>query len=57
MASLAGTVQRLDSEYLELSSKVTPDNLKAYGFSQGQVSAYISRTSSLGSVALRGHEL
>ncbi|MEA2715519.1 MAG: hypothetical protein QOG91_547 [Candidatus Parcubacteria bacterium] len=56
-ASLSGAVGLLDSEYLDLSSKITPDNLKAYGFSEGQVSAYISRTSSLGSVALRGHEL
>lgn len=55
-ASLAGAVEKLDSQYLELSSKVTPDNLKAYGFTQGKVSTYIPRTSSLG-VALRGHEL
>ena len=55
-ASLSGAGGLLDSQYLELSSKITPDNLKAYGFSEGQVSQYISRTSSLGRVALGGHE-
>lgn len=55
--ALGSTVDNLDSQYLQLSSSVTPESLSTYGFTQGKVSAYISRTPSLGSVARGGHEL
>ncbi len=55
--ALSGAVQSLDSRYLELSSAITPDTLNRYGYVQGKVSAYISRTPSLGTVAKGGHEL
>ena len=56
-ATLTSDTEKLDSQYLDLSRTITPDNLKKYGLEEGQVSAYISRTASLGSVAVRGHEL
>ncbi len=55
--ALATAIDGLDSKYLDLSSKASPDTLKEYGFTQGQISAFISRTTSLGSVASRAHEL
>ena len=56
-AALSTSVDSLDAKYLELSSKATPDALADYGYIQGQVSAFISRTTSLGSLATRAHEL
>jgi len=56
-ATLANSVQILDTRYLEISGKITPDTLRAHGFSQGVVSEYISRAASLGRVAIGGHEL
>ena len=56
-ATLGTTVESLDAKYLELSSAITPDALHAYGLAQGQVSEFIQRTPSLGSVAMNGHEL
>ena len=55
--ALDATVQNLDSQYLSISSKITPDILGAHGFNQGQVSAFISQTKPLGRVAMAGHEL
>ncbi len=56
-AGLNSAIQTLDTQYLAISSKITPDTLKNYGFDQGKVSAFISRTGMLGSVAIVGHEL
>ncbi len=56
-ADLTASVDKLDGQYLEMASKISPDALQTYGFKQGQVSAFISRTTPLGSVATRGHEL
>ena len=59
-ASLGSAVESLDSQYLVLSSKITPDALHAYGLSAGQVSAFINRPSAsrrIGAMALSGHEL
>ena len=56
-ASLTTSVDSLDSQYLALTSKISPDALADYGLKQGQVSAFISRTTPLGSVASRDHEL
>ncbi len=57
MASLSGTVDKLDAQYLELSSIITPDHVAKYGMKQGHVSEYISRQTSLGRVAMSRHEL
>jgi hypothetical protein len=55
--ALTSEVEALDTQYLKLSSKITPDALKTYGLGTGEVSFFIPRTSSLGSVATAGHEL
>ena len=55
--ALDASIQHLDAQYIGISSKITPDNIHSYGFNKGQVSAFISRTASLGSVALVAHEL
>ena len=64
-SSLENNVQKLDSEYLTLSSKITPDTIKQHGFKEGEVTAYISRTpltakgadTTFSRVAVGGHEL
>ncbi len=55
--TLTGQIETLDSQYLKLSSAITPDTLDAYGLKKGEVSFFISRSDSLGRVALGGHEL
>ena len=57
IAALGSDVASLDAQYLTLSGDITPDALKAHGFSQGQASFYTPRTNSIGRVALGGHEL
>lgn len=57
IASLSKAVEILDTEYLSLSSRITSDGLESYGFREGKVSAYISRTASLGKVAIGANEL
>lgn len=42
--ALSSNVDNLDSQYLNLSGRITPDNLSAYGMTQGKVSAYIARS-------------
>ena len=56
-ASIESSVRSLDGKYLELSGNITPDLLRSHGFTSGSVSAYITRSASLGSVAISGHEL
>jgi len=56
-ALLHGSVEKLDSKYLELSSRITPDTLSAHGFVPGNVSAYISRNVSVSRLTIGGHEL
>jgi len=51
--ALQSSLSGLNTQYLDLSSKITPDSLRQYGFSQGQVAEYITRDSSENSVALR----
>jgi hypothetical protein len=41
---LSSSVNNLDSEYLALSGKITPDNLSEFGMTKGQVSEYITRS-------------
>jgi hypothetical protein len=57
VASLDASVDKLDSQYIALSHSITPDAIAARGFDQGKVSAFISRTTSLGRIAMVGHEL
>ncbi|OHA16916.1 MAG: hypothetical protein A3C79_01135 [Candidatus Taylorbacteria bacterium RIFCSPHIGHO2_02_FULL_45_28] len=57
VAAIDTAINKLDAEYIILSSAVTPDTLVARGFDQGRVSAFISRTAALGRVVLVGHEL
>jgi hypothetical protein len=47
-ASVEKTVQVLDTQYILLSNKITPEMAKSYGLHEGVVSAYIPRTTSLG---------
>jgi hypothetical protein len=56
-AALTTEIEALDTLYLTLSNKITPDTLASYGLEKGEVSFFIPRTQSLGRVALGGHEL
>ena len=53
-AVLDTKVAALDTQYLGLSSAITPDSLSAYGLDQGQVSEFITRATR--PVAMSGHE-
>ena len=55
-ATLTGEIQTLDAQYLAVSNKLTPDAIHSYGFTQGKVSAFISRAASQDRVAMAGHE-
>jgi hypothetical protein len=57
IVSLSAAVDALNSEYLGLSGAITQITMKSYGMTEGSPSAYISRTASLGRVAVTGHEL
>jgi len=57
VAALTLTTNDLDGKYLEAMSSITPDLVPTYGFSEGQVSEYISNSAALGRVAFGGHEL
>ena len=50
-------IRTLDAEYLGVSGAITPESLRSHGFSQGKVSAFISRTAPLGRSLLPGYEL
>jgi len=41
---LSDDVNSLDSVYLSLAGKITPDNLSDFGMTKGQVSEYITRS-------------
>ena len=59
-AALSGDLSRLDSEYLKLSTAITPDSLAKHGLAEGHVSIYITRpapTASRGDLAALSHEL
>jgi hypothetical protein len=64
ITAISSSVDNLDSQYLNLSGRITPDNLSAYGMTQGKVSAYIARSNgvelgfatNLNHVALGTHE-
>jgi hypothetical protein len=55
--TLNDSVEQLDTQYLSLSSKITPDTLGSFGLQNGEVSYFIPRTGTLGRVALNGREL
>ncbi len=59
-SALSADVSALDTTYLHLSSKITPDTLHSYGLQEGEVSFFISRSpvaASGGRVAFSGNEL
>src|SRR6185436_12468608 len=51
---LESSVQELDSEYIKLSNRITPELVHKHGMSEGTITSYISRTNSLGVVSLGG---
>lgn len=57
IADLGSLVGELDTQYITKSSKITPELAKEYGLYETKVSAYINRTTSLGSVARARLEL
>lgn len=57
LSQLENEVQSLDSKYIELSNRITPELVHSKGMIEGTVTSYISRTTSLGVVSLGGHEL
>ena len=57
IATIDKSVHKIDSQYIELSSALTPDVLAKYGMNEGQASKYIYRTVSLGQALASGHEL
>ena len=57
VSALDLAVDKLDSRYIAISHTITPDVVTARGFGQGKVSAFISRTTSLGRLAVTAHEL
>jgi len=57
MTALNSNIDSLDGQYLVVSRTITPDSLIARGFGNGTVSAFISRTTSLGRVTMAGNGL
>jgi len=57
IAELSKTVEDLDAQYLTLSSTLTPDKFQEYGLSQGKVSAFITKSASIGRAAFAGNDL
>ncbi len=56
-ATIDAAINTLDTQYIALSHSITPDSIKTHGLDQAPVSTFISRTTSLGRIALSGHEL
>lgn len=54
---LSLSVQALDKQYIDLSSKITPDVIASYGFREVEVNNFIEKSSSLGRIAQSEHEL
>ena len=57
IAKVSETIVKLDTQYIGLSNRITPELVRARGMSEGKVASYISRTTSLGVVSLSGYEL
>ena len=57
IAHVSESIQKLDTQYIGLSNRITPELVRARGMSEGKVASYISRTPSLGVVSLSGYEL
>ena len=57
IAKVSETIVKLDTQYIGLSNRITPELVRARGMSEGKVASYISRTPSLGVVSLSGYEL
>ncbi len=54
--ALNNSVNDLGTQYMKLENSASPSLLSSYGMTVSQVTAYIPRTASLGSVALSSHE-
>jgi len=54
--TLENSVKNLDSEYIKMTSNMTPNTLSSYGLSEGKVAAFITKTPATGIVALGGYE-
>ncbi len=48
------SVRTLDTQYIALSSKITPEAAKEFGLKEVAVSAFIDRTTTLGLTTLQG---
>jgi hypothetical protein len=57
IVSVQNDVQELDTRYISLSNRITPDLVRSRGMKEGVVTNYISRNSSLGMVSLSGYGL
>ncbi|HEX7724613.1 MAG TPA: hypothetical protein VF438_02670 [Candidatus Paceibacterota bacterium] len=62
LTSVSSAISDLDSQYLILTSNITPDTLASHGFTAGKIAAYIKRSQATASaqptlVASAGHEL
>lgn len=56
IATISGELSDLNTQYLSLTDSITPESMQKFGMVPAQVSEYISRNSSLGRVAMSGHE-
>ena len=57
VSKLSNSVNDLGTQYIKLANQASPSALAAHGMTVTGVSAYIPRTTSLGSVAIAGREL
>ena len=50
------SLKGLDAEYLKISSNIKADTLGRLGMTQGKVTAFINRSTVLGTVAIGGYD-
>lgn len=53
---IENSVKSLDTEYIKMTSNITPQSLSSRGLSEGKVTAFITKTNTNGVVALGGYE-
>lgn len=53
---MENSIKNLDSEYIKMTSNMTPESLVKYGLYEGKVTAFIAKTHTSGIVALGGYE-
>ncbi len=54
--AIENNVKSLDTQYITLTSNITPQSLSTHGLSEGKVTAFITKTNTNGVVALGGYE-